>query len=128
MSTIPSRKEFQTTLRRAIAAGQKAAEERFQHLKAAKPNTDMIDECGSASIVLMVDGRTAWGRFIKLLSTNPLPEATVSYSRHLRCYTLALHGLGGGQEVSVATAAKDAAWSILQHEYGLDGYVDSRAP
>ena len=129
MSTIPSHAQFQATILRAIAAGQQAAEKRYQQLKAAKPNTDMIDQCGSALIVLTMDGRSAWGRFIKSLVTSPLTNATVSYSRHLRTHTLSLHGLGRGQEATVATAAEQAALDVLQREYPeLDGYVDSRSP
>ena len=76
-----------------------------------------------------MDGRTAWGRFIKSLASSPLTSATVSYDRYLHCRTLHLHGLGGGQEASVATAAEEAALAVLQSEFPeLDGYVDSRSP
>jgi len=129
MSTTPSLAQFQATILQAIAAGQQAGEKCFLQLKAAKPNTDMIDECGLAYIVLTMDGRTAWGRFIKSLATSPFTKATVSYDRCLRCHTLHLHGLGGGQDASVATAEQLAAWAVLQREYpDLEGYVDSRSP
>lgn len=127
-STLPSISQFQATLQRAVAAGQQAAGKQLEQLKAAKPKSDMIDELGGATIVLTTDGRSAWGRFIKSLVTTPLPEATIYFSSYLHCHILILNGLSTGQEASVAMAAQEAAWSVLQQEYGIDGYVDSRSP
>src|ERR1035441_1792007 len=127
-SSLSSISQFQATLQRAVAAGQQAAQKQLEQLNAARPNSDMIDESGSATIVLTADGRSAWGRFIKSLVTTPLPEATICFSSYLHCHILMLNGLTTGREASVATAAQEAAWSILQQEYGIEGYVDSRSP
>jgi hypothetical protein len=128
MKTVPTREQFQTTLRRAVAAGQKAGDERLDQLKAAKPGREMIDELGGACIIITEDRRSAWGRFLKTLVNDPVPEASVSLSAYLRRYVLHLNGLKLGQEATVATAAEEAAWAIVEQEYSIQGYVDSRSP
>jgi hypothetical protein len=128
MKTTPTRVAFQATLRRAIVAGQKAADERLERLKVAKPGSEMIDELGTAYIIVTEDRRSAWGRFLKSLVNDPLPEARISLDSHLRRYVLHLNDLSLGQEATAATAAQEAAWAILEEEYGIQGYVDSRSP
>ena len=88
----------------------------------------MIDELGGACIIITEDRRSAWGRFLKSLVNDPVPEVSVDLSNYLRRYVLHLNGLRLGQEATVATAAGEAAWAILEQEYGIQGYVDSRSP
>jgi hypothetical protein len=128
MNTVPSREDFQATLEKARIAAKTVAEKQLEKLQLARPNSDMIDECGTAQIRIYADGRTAWGRFFKSLETEQISNAGVLFDKYNKCFILNLGRFHTGQEVSVFEAALNAAWDIIQNEYGLDGHVHSYSP
>lgn len=113
----------------AKLAGDAAAENEVRRIAEYKRNNKnaMLD-CGSASIILNIDGRSS---LAKTLISLDLPYLLVIHVSNSRCtgYSVSLkydvnliEGVSG-QEMWIYQSACDAALPIILQGLGVEGYV-----
>lgn len=124
MGTI-SRKELIHIIEKAKLAGLQAANEKYLELKQKAIPGKLIDECGVASIILRVDGRSKLGKFLSSLEENPINNLDVTKSTYFRGYIFSILGISPFQERSVCVAAQETALQIIKENLGVEGYVTS---
>jgi hypothetical protein len=120
---IPTREEFASAIRRARSAGREAADRRHRELwRHAPPGTQLVEEVGGAHLILAADGRTAAGKFLRSLMTEPIEGLSVSHRRGWG-YHLYIRDICPYQEISVNEAAKKAAVSVIREVLPVEAHV-----
>lgn len=125
ISVLPTRKEFLQVIEKAKVAGRDAAVSRYNALAAkCKPSNKLLDHCGGALLILDVDGRSAFGRFIRGLIQDPIPNVSISKYRY-GGYILQITDIAPFQEQSIREAAQEKALEVIRNSFGIKGRVES---
>ena len=121
---IPTREEFHSIIVEAEKARIKVAEETYEKLPPLVKNfPDMARACGGARLILLIDGRTAMGRFINSLMKDPLPNVSVVKTRE--GFELYIGKPIGYQQEVVNVAAEKAALKVIEERLEIKGVVAS---
>jgi hypothetical protein len=129
---VPTREEFAAIAERAATGSCEAAASKWTEMIAGLPpeayKYGWLRVSGGAIVYLHVDGRTGFGRFLRSLMDDPLPNLRIhycpdsGYEISLSC-TKCKWPHAACLELAPAEAGARAALAVLEEALGVEGWI-----
>ena len=123
---LPTSKEYSHVITCAYLEAKRAAQRELEHCQKTMGEREIYGSFGGAFLILRVDGRSSFGKFLKE-HKDFSPLASLRRSSFRKGVFVNFILFTPRQEQRIVVAGEKAALEVLERRFGVKGYIHKYA-